>query len=50
MKACSFRNDDDDDVLQAAMVLGSIIFSAGCALTYVTINKVRVSNETVAVC
>ena len=25
--------------LQASMVAGSIIFSGGCALTYITINK-----------
>ena len=32
--------------LQAAMVSGSIIFSAGCALTYITINKVGPDNRT----
>ena len=32
---------------QASMVSGSFIFSAGCALTYITINKVTLTYSTI---
>ena len=34
---CKFLSGDS---FQASMISGSVIFSAGCALTYITINKV----------
>jgi hypothetical protein len=35
-------------LLQASMVIGSVIFSGGCALTYFTIEKVELARSTIS--